>query len=110
MYFTLMDVKSGYWMVCLHKESSLFGIFTTPWGKYMWLWLPFILSFSSDVFQARLDAVNKTMPGVTDIADDVLTKGDDDISHDVIVLSLFEMALSNNLKLSPDKILFKMKE
>ena len=49
------------------------------------------LSVSLDVFQERLDAVIKTVTGVTDIADDALAKGDHEISHDVAVLSLLEI-------------------
>ena len=32
-YFMLMDVKSGYWMVQLNRESSLLTPFNTPWGS-----------------------------------------------------------------------------
>ena len=79
-------------------------------GKYRWLQLPFILLAFSDVFQERLDAVIKTVPGVTGIADDLLAKEDDEISHDVAVLSLLKTAQSTNLKFNPDRIQFKMKE
>ena len=33
-YFTLIDGKSGYWMVGLDKESSLLTTFNTPYGKF----------------------------------------------------------------------------
>ena len=65
---------------------------------------------SQDVFQERKDAVIKTMPGVTGVAGDVSVKGDNEISYDVAVLSLFETAQSNNLKINPDKTQFKTKE
>ena len=35
----------------------------------------------------RLDAVIRTLPGVTGIANDVLAKGDSEINHDIAVLS-----------------------
>ena len=105
-----MHVKSGYWMVWLDKESSLLTTFNTTWGMYRWLWLPFSLSVSLEVFYERLDVIIKTVPGGTGTADDVLAKGDDEISHDVPVLSLLEMAQSNNHKVNPDKIQFKTNE
>ena len=80
-----------------------------PCGK-RWLWLPFGLSVSSDVFQERLDAVIKTVPGVTTIADDVLAKGDSEINHNLAVLSLLEIAQSNNLKFGADKVQFRTRE
>ena len=109
-YFTLMDLKLGYLMVRLNKESSLLTIFNTYWRKYRCLWLPFGLSVSSDIFQERLDAVIKTVPGIIGIADDVIAKGDNETSHDVAVLSLFETAWSDNLKFNPDKIQFNTNE
>ena len=36
-YFTLMDAKSGYWMVWLDRESSLLMTFNKPWVNYKWL-------------------------------------------------------------------------
>jgi len=50
-YFTVVDTKSGNWMVELDSESTLLTTFNTPWGKYKWLRLPFGLKVSSDVFQ-----------------------------------------------------------
>ena len=91
------------------RESSLLMIFNTWWGKYRWLQLSLSLSVSSDVFQERLDAVIKTVPGVTGIADDVLAKGDNEISHDIAILSMLEMAQSSDLKFNPDKIEIMMK-
>jgi hypothetical protein len=40
-YFTLVDVKSGYWIILLDDDSSLLTTFNTPWGKYRFLRLPF---------------------------------------------------------------------
>ena len=32
-YFTVVDAKSGYWMVELDSEGSLLTTFNTPWGN-----------------------------------------------------------------------------
>ena len=90
-------------MVQLDKESTLLTTLNTPWGKFRWLWLPFDLSVSSDVFQKRLHAVIKTVSGVTVIADDVLAKGESERNYDIAVLSLLETGQNNNLKYDPDK-------
>ena len=104
-----IDAKSGYWMACLNRESSLLMTFKTPWGKYRWLWLPFSLSIHSDIFKERLSTVIKMVSGITAIADDVLARWYDKTSHDVAFISLLKTAWSNNLKFKPDKIQFKMK-
>ena len=56
-YFSLLDAKSGYWLTN----------FNTPWGKYHWLRLPFVLTLASDMFQERLDRVLKSAPSTTGI-------------------------------------------
>ena len=62
-YFSLLDVKSGYWHVSVDKESSFLTTFNTPWGKYRWLRLPFGgRDRSGDVFQERIDRVLKSVP------------------------------------------------
>ena len=96
-YFTVVDAKSGYWMVELDSESSLLTTFNTPWGKYKWLRLPFGLKVSSDVFQERLNSC----------VDDVLTRAVDSKDHDVSVLRLLETARMNGIKFNPKKLQFK---
>ena len=42
-WFTLVDARSGFWMVELDNESSLLTTFNTPWEKYKCLRLPLVL-------------------------------------------------------------------
>ena len=106
-YFTVVDAKSGYWMVELDSESSLLTTFNTPWGKYKWLRLPFGLKVSSDVFQERLNSVLQGVKGITGCVDDVLARGVDSKDHDVNVLRLLETARMNGIKFNPKKLQFK---
>ena len=39
--FTILDAKNGFWQVELDKESANLTTFTTPFGRYRWLRLPF---------------------------------------------------------------------
>ena len=39
--FTTIDLKAGYWHVTLDEPSSLMTTFSTPFGRYRWLRLPF---------------------------------------------------------------------
>ena len=106
-YFTLVDAKSGYWMVELDFESSLLATFNTPWGKYKLLRLPFGLKVSADVFQERLNAVLKEVDGIAACADDILARGTDSKEHDVNVLRLLETARANGIRFNPKKLQFK---
>ena len=97
-YFTVVDTKSGYWMVDLDSESSLFTTFNTR--------LPFGLKVSSDVFQERLNSVLQGVKGITGCVDDILTKGIDSKDHDVNVLRLLETTRMNGIKFNPKKVQF----
>ena len=68
---------------------------------------PWCVSVTPDVFQDRLHAVIKTVPGVTGIADDFFGQEDTEIYHDITVLSLLKTAGNNSLKF---KIQFMMKK
>lgn len=39
--FSTFDLSHGYWHVALDEESSLLTTFSTPFGRYRWLRLPF---------------------------------------------------------------------
>ena len=43
--------------------------FTTPYGKFRVLKLPFGLKIASDLFQEKLDRILKLVPNTTGIAD-----------------------------------------
>ena len=106
-WFTLLDAKCGFWMVLLSRISSFLTTFNTPWGKYRWLRLPFGLKVSSDVFQERLDAVVKHIKNVSNIVDDCLAYGEDEIQHDVALITLLEAARMNGVKFNAEKMQFK---
>ena len=72
------DATSGYWHVPLDLASSLLMTFSTPYGKFRWLKLPFGL-IASDIFQERLDKVLVLVPNTIRIADDIVIYGKNEI-------------------------------
>ena len=93
------DATSGYWHVPLDLASSKQPAFSTPYGKFRWLKLPFGLKIASDVFQERLDRVLALMPITIGIADDIVIYGENEIEHDACFITLCETARANALKL-----------
>ena len=65
--------------------------FNTPWRKFRLLWLPLVCQLAQ-MSSSRLDAVIKTVPGVTGMVDDVLAKKNCEINHDIAVFSLPDTA------------------
>ena len=106
-YFTIKDATSGFWHVPLDLRSSLLTTFNMPWDKYRWLRMPFSLQVSGDVFQARLDKVLRLVPGVLEIADDIVIHGPTENTHDGTDLILCETARLNNLSLNSKMMQFK---
>ena len=80
--FSKVDLKSGYWHVCLDKESSLLTTFQTCFGRYRWLRLPFGLSVSAEIFQKKLQQALEGIEGVVCVADDVIIHGKNEEEHD----------------------------
>ena len=53
-YFTFLDTKSGFWQLKLKKESPSLTSMAAMFGHYCWQKLPFGLSCSSILFNAKL--------------------------------------------------------
>ena len=106
-YFTIKDATSGFWHVLLDFRSSLLTTFNTPWGKYMWLRMPFGLKVSGDVFQERMDGLLRLVPGVLGIMNDIVIHGATENTHNGTVLILCETARLNNLSSNSKKMQFK---
>ena len=104
---SMSDATSGYWHVPLDLASSLLTTFSTPYGKFRWLRLPFGLKIASDVFQERLDSVLALVTNTAGIADDIIVFGENEIEHDASFIILCETARINGLKLNAKKLQFK---
>ena len=104
---SMSDATSGYWHVLLDLASSLLMTFSTPYGKFRWLRLPFGLKIASDVFQERLDSVLVLVPNTAGIADDIIVFGENEVEHDASFIILCETARANGLKLNAKKLQFK---
>ena len=103
-YFTVTDVKSGYWMVELDDESSLLTTFNTLWASDF----PLVLKSAQTYFsRGHINAVPKKVKEIMGCIDDIITRGVDSKDHDVNLLQLLETARMNGIKLNPKKLQFK---
>ena len=48
--FSTLDAMSGFWQIPLDKESSDLCTFSTPFGRYKFLRLPFGITWAPEVF------------------------------------------------------------
>lgn len=49
-FFTKLDCEKGFWQLKVTKRTSEYLVFSTPWGRYRYLRLPFGISPAPEVF------------------------------------------------------------
>ena len=81
-YYTLLDITHAYWSIVLDDDSSYLTTFSTPFGRYRYLRLPFGISASSDLFQMKIDEVFEGCSGMAAIVDDIVIYGSTREEHD----------------------------
>jgi hypothetical protein len=102
-YFTILDMKHGYWHVPLSESSSLLTTFNTPFGRYCYKRLPFGLHSSAEVFEKRVEQVFADLP-ISIYFDDLIVAGPTQEEHDQNLRQLLQRARENNVKFNKEKI------
>ena len=108
--FSTLDVKNAYWHVVLDDESSKLTTFSTPFGRYRWLRMPFRCNVSSKIFQTRLQQSLDGLDGVYCVADDIMITGNGSteeeakLDHDVKLKCLLERCRTVGIRLNRDKM------
>ena len=108
--FTIVDMDKGYWQVVLHPESRKYTCMAFDIGRYQFKRLPMGSKVTSDIFQRMLDSVYIDLPGVTGIADDMVTFGRNEEEHDRNLILFLETTRKNGLVLNKRKLQFKKEE
>ncbi|XDV53655.1 hypothetical protein PO909_022102 [Leuciscus waleckii] len=55
--FSVLDAKSSFWQISLDSKSSLLTTFSTPFGRYRFLRMPFGINSASEVFQRAMEQI-----------------------------------------------------
>ena len=71
-YFSTLDATQGYWQIALSKESQELITFLTPWGRYLFLRSPVVLSSTRDEYCRRGDIVIAGLSNVEKVMGDVI--------------------------------------
>lgn len=75
--FTICDakLKDGFHQILLDDASSYLTTFNSPFGRYRWTRMPFVISSAPEVWQRRMHKFVEDLEGVEVIADDFLIAG-----------------------------------
>ena len=101
--FSTLDASSGFWQVKLDEQSSQLTTFSTPFGRYCFLRLPFGVNSAPEVFQRRMSQAFEDIQGVEAFVDDILIWGKDEEEHNNRLKQALQRAREINLKLNAEK-------
>ena len=89
---SLLDVFSGYNQVLIHPDDELKKAFTTPWGTFMYVKIPFGLINASATFQRAMDISFSEEIGyfIVIYLDDITVYSKTDEEHLIHMRKVFE--------------------
>lgn len=108
--FTVLDLKDGFWHATLDEdeESSTLCTFTTPFGLYKFLKMPFGIKSAPETFQFPNEQAFEGT-GAVIYFDDALVAGKDE-EHDGILKKIMERAEQENIRSNPSKLHYRKSE
>lgn len=103
--FSILDARSGYCNIKLDHQSSQYTTFSSPFGRYRFLRLPFGLVCAQDTFQRKVDETFSGLAGLAGIADDIIVYGykSDFSDYDENLRAVIERARETGLQFNPKK-------
>ena len=96
--------------MALDEDSSFLTTFSSLFGRFKWLHLPFGISVAAEIFQKKLNQVIGDLPGVLCVPDDILIYGVGETTveavkdHDKKMLSLLKTCEEAGIRLNKEKI------
>ena len=87
-YFSKLDLRTGYHQLLLHPDSRYITTFSTHAGLYRYKSLSFGINSAAEIFQQPLQESLRGSPGVVNISDDILVKGNTVAEHDENLLAV----------------------
>ena len=112
VYFTTLDLTSGFHQIEMEKESISKTAFNTDRGHFEFKRMPFGLKNAPATFQRMMNSILKDQINKKCLVylDDIIVFGTSLQEHIGNLREIFKKLQENNLKIQPDKSEFLMKE
>ena len=105
---SFMDGFSGYNQIWLAEEDQDKTSFTTPWGTYYYVVMPFRLKNAGATYQRAMMVLFHDMIHIDMevYVDDILVKSKTRIEHPQALARILQRSWEHNLKMNPKKCVF----
>ena len=108
--FTKIDASSAYWQIPVDLESSHLLTFSTPFGRYRFLRMPYGISSASDVCQLYISQVIDGIQGAANSQDDIIIWGENEEQLIKRTITVFRAIRKSGMKLNLSKCVFNISE
>ena len=107
--FSVLDAKCSFWQISLDHKSSMLTTFSSPFGRFRFLRMPYGINSASEVFQRAMEQIFAGYPCAV-IVDDIIIGGKDDKEHEQNLRKVLDRARKVNLRFNPSKCKFRLRE
>ena len=108
--FTKLDASCAYWQIPLDYESSLLTTFSTPFGRFRFIRMPYGITSASDICQQYIYEILEGIEGAANSQDDILIWGNDNNQLKQRTIQVFDAILASGMMLNPAKCSFHLTE
>ena len=105
-FFTVVDALKGYHQVPLDDESIDHTTFSTPFGRYKYLRLPFGIKQAGDDYCCRVSEVFDDVPNTRRVVEDILVYSSTYEDHVKAVRALFKQETTHGVAINTSKMVF----
>lgn len=109
-YFSVLDLKDGFWHVQLDEQSQNLCTFATPFGNFKFLRMPFGIKSAPKVFQKYNYSIFGDIKNVFTYMDDILIIGRTRQEHDKALIEVLDRARRKGVKFNKQKTKIAVKE
>ena len=109
-YFSTLDLRAGYHHIRLTKDSIPKTAFTSPFGKYEYVKVPFGLAQAPAYFQELMTGILKDLPFAMAYLDDIIIYSSTPEEHLQHIKTVFEKLCHAKLSMKLSKCHFFTKE
>lgn len=102
-FFTTLDANKGFWQIKLSDKASNLTTFTTPFGRYKFLRLPFGVSNAPEIFHRTFSEIFEDIENVKIYIDDIIIFAKNRQQHDEILEKVLKRAREKGVKFNKKK-------